>query len=194
MSTMETQELIDHVKKLITTCNKDEYHKIHKHIVALQELSRLQSLEKKENGKGTPPNNPDKTEPMADDVIIGRFKALHNAITVRTIALAFFIFSVLFFYNLAEKQTARPAITCKECVMMQAKVNNNQKQIVPTNCEKESNATLSITVYLLGYSVLSLCFLFIYKHEYNAWMKDKELCNDLKKTYYQWHINKMMKQ
>ena len=52
---------------------------------------------------------------------------------------------------------------------------------------------LFITVFLISYLIFALCFLFVIKYEYSVWIKDKELSNELKKMYYQWRINKQMK-
>lgn len=194
---MDNNNLIDHVKRLILDCRKDEYDKIMKYLEVLNKLSKYKYMEEKkekykknENG-GT----------QEDDPIL-KINGLNNVLRGRIIIVLFFICSVILFWNFKEELKTQMGIVQVECNTMQQNPNLGENKTVKFTEEECSttqqnsnidNIYLLITIYFVAFIIFAFCVLFVYKCEYNAWIKDKELSNDLKKSYYQWRINKMMK-
>lgn len=98
-------------------------------------------------------------------------------------------------------------LTMKESELLDAiqRLENNNSRITLLICFLIASVILlliaficdtfseNLIQYLIGYFIINICFLFAYKYEYHAYMKDKELSNELKKIFYIGKINSILK-
>lgn len=130
--------------------------------------------------------------------ILNELEKLHKAIYARIIVGIFIICSAILFCNLITELKPQTTIAQKECNITQSNINNEESKRVKTADKKRedtsSNNSSFLVICLIAFPIFAFCIFFAYKYEYGAWIKDKELSNDLKKIYYEARINKMMKQ
>lgn len=179
---MDTNTLIDHVKELINRCGIKECDEMGKHIESLKELTRYKDMEDKRNQSSVKSNangNKSGVTPGNDSLVNNNS---NNASGNSDKGFDFFK-ELVGLYKATGKRTMGMAIVFAVVCIGGA--------ICFFCCFKSE--LLFITVFLISYLIFALCFLFVIKYEYSVWIKDKELSNELKKMYYQWRINKQMK-
>ena len=209
---MDTNTLIDHVKELINRCGIKECDEMGKHIESLKELTRYKDMEDKKannssesekaNGgkseKGKQGNNDDGNNGSGGtNPLLMELKKLYSAIGARIMVFVFVIGSIVFFCCLVSELRTQTVIQPTEHIATQSDANHKGGDTLASQDIKRedgsSDTLLFITISLIVYLIFALCFFFVIKYEYNVWMKDKELSNELKKMYYQRRINKLMK-
>lgn len=193
---MENHDLIYHVKGLIKECKKNDCNEIVKLIEALNELLKYRGVEQEEYKKLQNPPPKSKWDDIFDLRVIKNIDNLKNVIYARLVIAIFLICSAALFINLIQDVTTHIQTETVDCISIQPNSNLEDNKTIKSVKEEYSldNIYLLITIYFIIFIFLAVCIFLIYKYEYNAWMKDKELSNDLKKSYYQYCINKMMKQ
>lgn len=168
-------ELIEHVRNLITECNKKEFNEVSKHIESLNELSKYKNMEDKKTSSmetNLKENKSFKTDENVDNPTTdnNEEKELLTAI----------------------EKIEKPSLSCKSFIMQFILLLIILLLIL---CIKDKDKIIYfvLTIYFVQCLIYSLYTLLSYKYEYHAYMKDKELSNDLKKTFYQGKINRILK-
>lgn len=174
-------ELIGHVRDLITECNKKEFNEVSKHIESLNELSKYKNMEDKKTSSmetNLKENKSFKTDENVDNPTAdnnnNKEKELLDAI------------------NKIEK----PNLTdCCSCISFIMQFIFFVAVLLIILCFKDNDELIYyvLTIYFVICLIYSLYSLLACKYEYHAYMKDKELSNDLKKIYYQGKINNILK-
>ena len=198
-------DLTEHIKKLIKDCDKREDKKVAKHIESLKELLKYKEMETKtaqckiiENGEsinitanGKSVNlhtnakdiyiNGNKVFPKEDESeALKKIEELDCPQPIEHLLRTFVIYSAV----------AMGGILVLVAVLL---LSVGFKEI--DMLEKIDTYIYGFVIlFIVLYFIYAFCFFWAYRYEYRAYMKGKELSNELIKIFYQGKINKILKQ
>lgn len=191
-------DLTEHIKKLIKDCDKREDKEVAKHIESLKELLKYKEMETKtaqckiiENGESI------------------NITANGKSVNLHTDAKDIYINGVKI-CDLKEEEsnilTEVKGLDCPKSIdqLLRTFVKGSAIFIVAilvlvliiNAClEKADKAIYSFAILsIVLFFMYAFCFFWAYRYEYRAYMKGKELSNELLKMFYQRKINKILKQ
>lgn len=198
-------DLVEHVKKLIKDCDKREEKEVAKHIESLKELLKYKDMETKtpqsmtiENGEnininthGQPVNiytdakeiyiKGEKYTPKEEESnILTEVKELDCPKSTDQLLRTFVIWSARVMGGILLLVAALLLCVGFKGIDM---------------LEKIDTYIYGFTIlFIVLYFIYAFCFFWAYRYEYRAYMKGKELRNELLKIFYQGKINKILKQ